>query len=318
MQRSALSDATASPRRPPAFYERVLGGARATVGRGKGYEAQPVGERFAEAPLSGYFIDFRAKTTAGTASTPWMLSPAALAQLSLGWWERMIAGEPNLFPHFVETAELLRRASQRKANSSLWAYEADLPKYGIRAPWYSAMAQGQIASVFARMASRTGAPADAELAISAIEPLLRPSEPHLVARTREGPVLEEAPSDRPSRILNGWIFALVGLRDVGKGLGDAGAEHAFNEGITTLERALPLYDVGWWSRYSLYPHRLVDLAKPFYHRLHVAQLDALYRLTGIDAFAETSARWESYDRLLPRSRALAQKAAFRLFRGSPR
>jgi heparosan-N-sulfate-glucuronate 5-epimerase len=312
-----LSDATASPKRPPAFHERVLGGARATVGRGKGYEAQPVGERFTEAPLSGYFIDFRAKTTAGTAATPWKLSPAALAQLSLGWWERVIAGEPDVLPHFLETAELLRGASQRNGNSSLWAYEADLPKYGIRAPWYSAMAQGQIASVFARVASRTGHPADADLAISAIQPLLRPTKPCLVASTPEGPVLEEAPSDRPSRILNGWIFALVGLRDVGEGLHDASAEHAFGEGIATLERALPLYDVGWWSRYSLYPHRLVDLAKPFYHRLHVAQLDALYRLTGIDAFAETSGRWASYDRLLPRSRALAQKATFRLFRGSP-
>jgi hypothetical protein len=313
-----LSENAASPKRSPAFYERALGGARATVGRGKGYEAQPVGQCFTEAPLSGYFIDFRAKTTAGTASSPWTLSPTALAQLSLGWWERIVAGEPDLFPQFLETAELLRRASHRKADCSLWAYEVDLPKYGIRAPWYSAMAQGQIASVFARMASRTGDPADAALALGAIKPLLEPSEPCLVARTPEGLVLEEAPSDHPSRILNGWIFALIGLWDVGEGLRDEAAEDAFDEGIATLARALPLYDVGWWSRYSLYPHRLVDLAKPFYHRLHVAQLDALYRLTGIDAFAETSARWASYDRLLPRSRALAQKASFRLFRGSPR
>jgi heparosan-N-sulfate-glucuronate 5-epimerase len=305
------------PKRHPAFHERVLGGARATIGRGKGYEAQPVGERFTEAPLSGYFIDFRAKTTAGTASAPWELSPAALAQLSLGWWERAIAGEPDLFPRFLETAELLRRASQRNASGSLWPYDADLPKYGLRAPWYSAMAQGQIASVFARVARRTGDPADADLAISAIQPLLRPSEPCLVAETPEGPVLEEAPSRHPSRILNGWIFALVGLWEVGEGLDDAGAAHAFQLGIAALERALPLYDVGWWSRYSLYPHRLVDLAKPFYHRLHVAQLDALHRLTGIDAFADTAVRWASYDRLLPRSGAVAQKAAFRLLRGSP-
>lgn len=117
------------------------------MSRGKGYEAQPVGERFTEAPLSGYFIDFRAKTTAGTAATPWRLSPAALAQLSLGWWERVIAGEPNLLSHFLETAELLRRGAQFNANGALWAYDADLPKYGMRAPWYSAMAQGQIASV---------------------------------------------------------------------------------------------------------------------------------------------------------------------------
>jgi heparosan-N-sulfate-glucuronate 5-epimerase len=295
----------------------MLGGARAVVGRGKGYEPQPVGERFADEPLSGYFIDFSAKTTAVTATAPWQLSAAALAQLALGWWERMVAGEPDLLPRFLETAELLRAGAQAGPGGALWAYGADLPKYGIRAPWYSAMAQGQAASVFARAASRTGDPADAALAISAIQSLLQPTSPCLIAATPEGPVLEEAPSNPPSRILNGWIFALVGLRDVADGLHDAEAAAAFDAGIAALERSLPLYDVGWWSRYSLYPHPLVDLAKPFYHRLHVAQLDALHRLTGIEPFAETSARWASYDRLLPRSRALAQKAMFRLFRGSP-
>jgi D-glucuronyl C5-epimerase C-terminus. len=299
------------------LHERVLGGARAAVGRGRGYEAQPIGERFTEAPLNGYFIDFRAKTTAGTAAAPTSLSPAALAQLALGWWERVIAGEPNLLPRFLETAELLRRTAESTPQGALWPYDADLPKYGVRAPWYSAMAQGQIASVFARVAASTSDAADAELAIAAIQPLLRPSQLFLVARTAEGPVLEEAPSDRPSRILNGWIYALVGLQEVGEGLNDVAAAQAFEDGIATLERALPLYDVGWWSRYSLYPHRFVDLAKPFYHRLHIAQLDALHRLTGVDAFAETSVRWAAYDRLPPRSRALAQKAIFRLFRGTP-
>ena len=40
-----------------------------------------------------------------------------------------------------------------------------------------------------------------------------------------------------------------------------------------LLATLSSYDVGWWTKYSLYPHRLPDLAKPFYHRLHVDQLD---------------------------------------------
>lgn len=317
MPLSALPDATATPKRAPVLHERVLGGARAAIGRGRGYESQPVGQRFTDAPLNGYFIDFRAKTTSRTAATPTRLSPAALAQLALGWWERAIAGEPSALPRFLDTAELLRRTAQSTPQGSLWAYEADLPKYGVRAPWYSAMAQGQIASVFARVAESTSDAADAELAIAAIQPLLRPTHLSLVALTPEGSVLEEAPSDRPSRILNGWIYALIGLHEVGEGLHDAAAAEAFGEGIVTLERSLPLYDVGWWSRYSLFPHRFVDLAKPFYHRLHVAQLDALHRLTGVDDFAKASVRWAAYDRPLPRSRALAQKAVFRAFRGEP-
>jgi heparosan-N-sulfate-glucuronate 5-epimerase len=311
-QPSALRDAAAAPTHVAPFRERVLGGARAAAGQGLGYEAQPVGEHFADAPLRGYFIDFRAKTTARTAATPSDLSPAALAQLALGWWERAVSGEPDVLPRFVGTAELLRR----RHNHALWAYQHDLPKYGLRAPWYSAMAQGQAASVFARAARLSDDAADADLAISALRPLLRRTTSGLVVQTPEGPVLEEAPSVRPSRILNGWIFALIGLWDVGEGLDDADSARAFGVGIAALERSLPLYDVGWWSRYSLYPHRLTDLAKPFYHRLHVAQLDALHRMLGIDAFAKTSRRWASHDRALPRSCALTQKAAFRLLRGS--
>jgi heparosan-N-sulfate-glucuronate 5-epimerase len=317
MQLSAWPDGTASPTRAPVLHERILGGARAVVGRGRGYECQPIGERFTEAPLRGYFIDFRAKTTAGTAAAPASLSPAALAQLALGWWERVVAGEASLLPRFLDAAELLRATAQRTQQGLLWPYHADLPKYGVRAPWYSAMAQGQIASVFVRLAVSTGDATDAEVAVAAIQPLLDQSERFLVAQTPEGPVLEEAPSHHPSRILNGWIYALMGLQEVGEGLHDDDAARAFLEGVSTLERAIPLYDIGWWSRYSLYPHRFMDLAKPFYHRLHVAQLEALHRLTGIDIFAETSSRWAGYDRPLPRSRALAQKAIFRVFRGSP-
>jgi hypothetical protein len=70
------------------------------------------------------------------------------------------------------------------------------------------------------------------------------------------------------------------------------------------------YDVGWWSRYSLYPHRLPDLAKPFYHRLHVHQLEVTARLVGEAELAETARRWAAYDTAPKRVGAIAQKALF--------
>ena len=80
--------------------------------------------------------------------------------------------------------------------------------------------------------------------------------------------------------------------------------------LETLTATVPLYDTGWWSRYSLYPHRLPDLAKLFYHRLHVDQLTVLERLTGERAFGEVARRWASYDVPWRRARLVAQKAAF--------
>jgi hypothetical protein len=59
----------------------------------------------------------------------------------------------------------------------------------------------------------SGDPRNAETALGAIRPLLDTSS-DLVAETSDGIVLEESPSEPPSHILNGWIYALWGLWEV--------------------------------------------------------------------------------------------------------
>ena len=77
-----------------------------------------------------------------------------------------------------------------------------------------------------------------------------------------------------------------------------------------LVRTLPQYDTGRWSRYSLYPHPRTDLAKPFYHRLHVTQLTVMHALTGIAEFSEVAQRWRSYDTRWAATTAIASKVPF--------
>jgi hypothetical protein len=146
---------------------------------------------------------------------------------------------------------------------------------------------------------------------AAIRPLLARRRTDLVTPTECGPVLEEAPCDPPSQILNGWIYALWGLRDVHLALGDDDAGDRWLESARCLGAVVGRYDVGWWTRYSLYPHRLADLAKPFYHRLHATQAEVMFRLTGIDAFGQTASRWRAYDNRPHCALALAQKVVFR-------
>jgi hypothetical protein len=55
------------------------------------------------------------------------------------------------------------------------------------------------------------------------------------------------------------------------------------------------------------------LASPFYHRLHIVQLQVMHRLTGDLLFADYAHRWEAYRRNPPkRALALAYKALFKL------
>jgi hypothetical protein len=278
--------------------------------RGVGYEAQPPGPAFEKDRIRGYFIDFRAKTTSPSAAEPGGLVPAGLAQLALGWWERMLGGESHAREEFERVCDLCVKRAERHGEELRWRYETVSPKYPpSESGRYSSLAQAQMASVFVRAHVALDESYYADRALAAIRPLLETSS-EMVAETPDGPVLEEAPSEPPSHVLNGWIYALWGLHDVEVALGLKRAGEMKAASIECLRKKLPSYDIGWWTKYSLYPHRLADLAKPFYHRLHVDQLDVMYRLTGIADFREAGSRWRTYDTPVRRVAVIAQKAAF--------
>jgi hypothetical protein len=282
---------------------------RSAFSRGAGYEPTPIGHRLGS-DVDGYYLDFGAKTTAAGAAAPEALGPAALAQLALGWWERSLQDEPDAEERFRETCDLLERAAEAEGDACVWRYSVSVPKYRLGPAWISALAQGQAASVFVRAFLRFGEERHRRLAHAAVRPLLQGTAPSVVARVDGRLALEECPTRPPSLILNGWIYALWGLRDVALALDDEPSRLAYEDSVALLLSLLARYDVGWWSRYSLYPHRLPDLAKIFYHRLHVDQLEVLGRITREPEFLEMSGRWRRYDTPAHRVRLVAQKAAF--------
>jgi hypothetical protein len=299
----------------PAPVERAL---NAALSRGPGYEPTPLGPDFDDRSVRGYYIDFRAKTTAGTAADPSALPAIQLIQLALGWWERDVAGDQGARERFLGLCDAIEQRGEPSSDGLRWPMRVEVPKYGLAPGWSSALAQGQAASVFVRAHLVTGDDRYAELAMRAVGPFLAADGGDLVTHTAAGPILEEAPSRPPSHVLNGWMSALWGLWDVQLGLRDPRARTAFDAGVGCLRAMLPEYDTGWWTLYGLYPHPLKDLAKPIYHRFHVTQLEVYYRLTGEPSFKETAARWAAYDRLPNRLLALGQKGAFSLVDGRRR
>jgi hypothetical protein len=299
----------------PAPVERAL---NAALTRGPGYEPLPLGTAFDGRTVSGYYLDFRAKTTSPATSDPARLLPAAHVQLALGWWERHVAGEDGALERFLDLCAGVERRGEPAGGELRWPIGAAVPKYRLAPGWCSALVQGQAASMFARARLATGEARFGELAAAAAEPLLADGGSDLVTRTGSGPILEEAPSEPPSHVLNGWVFALWGLWDLGTGLDHGRARAAFDDGVRCLRAHLPAYDTGRWTLYSLYPHALPDLAKPFYHRLHADQMTALARLGGGSELDEAARRWASYDRPANVALAVAQKAAFALADGRRR
>lgn len=283
---------------------------RAALSRGQGYEPQPPGRFFDDRSVRGYFLDLSAKTVAASGRHPEGLLPADLAQLALGWFERALAGDEEAHDRFFRLCHLLEAEAERRPGELRWPYSVPVPKYGLEPPWYSALAQGQIASVLVRAYLHTGRERYARAAELAAAPLLMGSGSELVSITPFGPVLEEAPSRPASHILNGWVYAAWGLWDLHIGLGLSRAADTLSATLKCLQAMLPRYDLGWWTRYSLLPGPLADVSQPFYHRLHVDQMEVLYRLTGVSDFREAAHRWRSYDTPSSRLRAVVHKGLF--------
>lgn len=169
------------------------------------------------------------------------------------------------------------------------------------APWYSAMAQGGVLSLFVRLWAVTGDTEWREAAEQTLTSLsLGPSTGLPWVSFVDGSDhlwLEEYPRDpqeRSERVLNGSIWALYGLHDYlrlvpetpDSSASRARAAQLFDGGATTVRYyALSTFRApNWISRYSL----LHVIRNPHYHEVHTQQLLQLQYLTGSPWFARAA------------------------------
>jgi hypothetical protein len=166
----------------------------------------------------------------------------------------------------------------------------------IRAPWYSAMAQGQVLSLFVRLAEATGdqswrVAAENTVTSFTLPPVESdPAVPFVTWVDQDNHLwLEEyarLPLTTTDRTINGHLFAMYGLWDAARYLSDERASTAFSGGAATI-RSLLLTSVrtpGWISRYCLQHVVLSDR----YHLTVTGQLATMFRYTGASDWARYS------------------------------
>jgi heparosan-N-sulfate-glucuronate 5-epimerase len=191
-----------------------------------------------------------------------------------------------------------------------WEYRTTL-----KSPWYSGLAQGQGISLLVRAHAATGSAKYLDSANRAFQSFLVSTDQGGVSFTDERGDLwfEEYIVSPPTHILNGFIWAMWGIRDYALATGDFSAHDLFARAVATLRTNLHRYDLGFWSLYEESGTRLPMLASAFYHRLHIVQLRVMHRLTGDKIFADYAGRWEGYAQSRGRrTRALCYKGAFKL------
>ncbi len=281
----------------------------------------PLGSQFWPGEVRGYYIDMRVKAAEPRWPPAWVTESEDLyvdvAQWALGAYERYLGGEGEAWLAAAVAAgeELLSAQQQGGRLDGAFFHRFPYPHtFPVAAPWISAMAQGEAASLLVRLYLKTGREQFADAAKRALAPIDVPqAQGGAQGRLGEAAFPEEYPTNPPSLVLNGAMFALWGYHDVGTGLSDSAALELFRARVDTLAENLHRWDTGFWSRYDLYPHVMRNVASSFYHSLHISQLAAMNALAPRPQLAATQERFAGYAQSRAcQARAFAHKALFRL------
>jgi heparosan-N-sulfate-glucuronate 5-epimerase len=285
------------------------------------FESAP-GRQIGLADVRGYAIDFSVSAPDPSVLPRYVHEPGRHLWgrhilRGLGCYERWLRGEGEEWLAGARAAADLLREAQ--APTGGWVHRMSYPHtFDVRPPWVSALSQGLGASLLVRIYAETGDDRYAEAALRALRPLSVPSSEGGVCALLDGrPFPEEYPTDPPSFVLNGGIYGLWGICDVGVGLRDAEVTRAFEESVDTLAANIDRWDTGRWSLYDLYRHRVRNVASPAYHKLHIMQLEAMELIAPRPEIRAAADRFAVYLASIPKvARAFAEKVLFRV--GSPR
>lgn len=297
--------------------------------RGESYYhvAQPLGNRFEVDRVRGYYNDMTAKADwsgvvdaegvpVDTLSNGKQIHfPITIAQVALGAYDLYLAsGEKRRLDLFLRMARWLL-ANQDESGGWVNPWRDLRPTCTHD---YSGMAQGEAISVLVRAELEARSHEDSvaseyrRSARRAFELLSRPlEEGGCAVWNGDSVTVEEYPESPPSTVLNGWVYALFGVYDFMLVTNDGQVSNFWNHSVNTLVRALPSYALSYWTSYDL----AGTVASPFYHTLHIAQMEAMHRLTGDETFALFARRWrEQRERRLNRTRAMVRKTFQKLRR----
>ena len=221
-------------------------------------------------------------------------NPAFIAWSGLMSLERHCrSSNPDDLKAFHAQVQWLKKnAVSRPDGTTVWPYRFDWQEGRclLKAPWISSMSQGLGISALVRAFRITRDEALLSLCERSVGVFERSVEEGGV-RTREAghALYEEYPGYPLARVLDGFLFSLLGLYDLAQELRNNRLHRLFDEGIEGLKYRLPEWDYrGKWSWYGSHGY----LCPPHYHRLNCALVRVLARLTGDPLLAAYGEKWD--------------------------
>lgn len=208
--------------------------------------------------------------------------PVAIFQYGLGCYDLFLqTNEERYIRKFMQCADW---AMEHQDDNGRWN---NFSYYSPEQP-YGSMAQGEAASLLVRAYTYTKDQKYIDAAKKGLAFMLIPLESGGTTKYVDKDTYLMEFTFLPM-VLNGSIFSWWGLYDYVLATGDDGLYRmAMERTLKTMIKVLPQYKCTYWSLYS----EDGKMASPFYHNLHVAQMQAMYQLTGEPIFDEYAKRWE--------------------------
>lgn len=237
-------------------------------------------------------------------------NPTRVASFGLAHFQKfLIEGEVASKEMFLKVAEWFTQFDDGK-------FIYTIPYGELKPPWISCMAQGQGISVLVRAYNLTKEEKYLTVAKKAIIPFTINIEQGGLQSKIENKFdfLEEFPFKKPRHVLNGFIYAIVGIHELSLVAGDVAKEVRLDNLIKSLSNC-NLWYADNWSTYDLHKSKKGrrNTATITYQNVHITQFKYLEKIFPDYGFGEFALRLEQdYKNVFLRFKALKNKILYRI------
>lgn len=274
---------------------------------------QAVGSYYSLEEIRGYYNDLRKKVVKNDSlavdqfipkvdvSGREFLHPVTVVQVGLGCIDLFLETNNNVYLSKAKAClDWMTENAVTDASGAFWQVPYSFKLFHMDTGFKSGLIQGQALSFIVRCIEFVDLEARDD-----VEALARDAYKNLVCEISKGGCrrdgtyeLEEYPSDERNMVLNGYISAVWGVYDYGLYLGTPESKQTSATYLEHLITVLPQFDVGFWSRYCLKTFSLYysNLASPYYHREHIAQLEVVLEMTQSEVVRKCIESFKRYQR----------------------
>ncbi len=221
--------------------------------------------------------------------------PTIIAQYALAHWNQYLAtnSEYHREAFLAQAYWLVEHEVGIGDDAGGWPISFPHPDVYTKGSWLSALTQGNAISVLVRAYQLTHDALFVEVARRAVRTFERDILDGGVSTPvgGDGVFFEEVAVYPAAHMLNGFIFALIGLYDYVALTNDAQIEKLIERSLKTMHSFLDEFDAGFWTRTDLLHRRL---ASPSHLTLQIVLLKALARISGCEHCSTLASRWEGY------------------------